>query len=226
VPNHAFVFFDEHGVPTARVQPCFNSHTILWEPSSHPELLRNDEPPLMTTEERATLAAILDRHGLAAWAFDPEGRQSTQVRAYDRAVYGSDRLTERGLARKAEQLALPPPVDRDVPPKRLTAKDRARLRAWFDDQLETTDQGGGWKGRGYECPSGRVDWAYPDEGHWGKVFAQCEVPVRQLEPCLRAFVKGPDVTCREGLPAACTGMAECVPGLRRHVPLEPGSAAQ
>ncbi len=210
-PHHAFVFFDEMGIPTGRLETCFECGQFQWGPS--PDGARGGyEPPVMTDEERRAYADILDRHGLGAWAFYYDGAEVTRLMEYDSALYGErGKPTPRGAARTAVRLALPPPIDRDLPPKQSSARDRHRLCLWWGEQW-LLRQNQRMQSRGYECETGvKYDFSLED-GDCEKKFLQCDAPTHQIEDCLRAFTQ-PEIVCK-GMPEACAGLEQCVPGLR------------
>lgn len=208
-PHHVFVFFDEKGAPIGRLMPCFECGQFAWEPSMHPEHIGTYEPPQMMPEERRLLAQIADRHGAGAWAFDPDGAETMQVRAYRDAVYGTaSEPTPLGRARIDARISLPPPVDRDVSPKRATARDRKNLCTWWNEQWSLHGQNFG--SHGYECKSGVTYSFNLEAGDCERDLARCDVPTRQIEECLRAFASP---VC-DGMPNACAQAQDCVPGLR------------
>lgn len=209
--HHAVAFYDAQGNAIAKLLVCFTCGEWIVAPSS--EATGGVSPGLMTADERKTLAEIFDAHGLAAWASD--GPLADEVRAYERATYGTEQEpTARGLAKRAERLAPGSGVPGDRAMRALSEDDRRKLCGWVAKEVRPT--GEPTRERGYECLDGARWRSQAGDPGCAKTEIRCDAKVSEVEACLRVF-REPDHLCAPPaeVPAACKGLTGCLPGLMR-----------
>jgi len=210
-PHHAVAFFDAEGSAIAKILVCFSCGEWIVSPSS--EATGGTEPHQMTPAERATLAALFDVHGLAAWAM--AGPLADEVRAYEVARFGTEQApTALGLARRATRLAPGSGAPRDTPMRALSRADRARLCAWIAAEVRPAREP--TRTRGYACTSGARWTNRIAEPACATTPTACESTVGEVEACLRVLREPEDLCAApEEVSKACQGLLGCLPGLTR-----------
>jgi hypothetical protein len=208
-PHHAFALYDDAGRLLGTIAICMTCHQWLVHPSSpgtgEGRVVSFEEP------ERATLASILNGHGLGAWIFDDADPRGADVSAYERAVYGTEEEpTLRGVARRRRRLeANGSGVERTKKLDELTRAERDALCIWTAESVRPGRRNG--NSHGYECVGGTTWIASYGEKDCGVRPLECSAPVGELEACLREL-REPEDLCGAP-PAPCQSLMQCLPGL-------------
>jgi hypothetical protein len=205
-PHHVVAFYDARGVVLGQILVCFTCGE--WQVTPGSESLGGGDPAVMTPDERASLAALFDAHGLAAWRF---GSKNDEVMAYERAVDGTPREpTKAGLERRARRLAEgsgAPPSSRV---RDLGVVDRQKLCDWSAHRVEPT--GEAWRERGYRCDDGRTWTTTATVAACATAPVSCDRTVAEIEACLRVY-REPEDLCSASPPPQCAGLLDCLPGI-------------
>lgn len=205
-PHHVVAFYDARGVALGQILVCFTCGE--WQVTPGAESLGGGDPAVMTPDERATMAALFDAHGFAAWRF---GSKSDEVMAYERSVYGTRKQpTKAGLERRARRLAKgsgAPPSSRV---RDLDVVDRQKLCDWSAYRVEPT--GEAWRERCYQCDDGRKWTTTTTVAACATTPVSCDRTVADIEACLRVY-REPDDLCSASPPPPCAGLLDCLPGI-------------
>lgn len=212
-PHHVLVLFDATERPIGKIFVCFDCGEIVSAPRA-PEF-GGTEPGGMSDEEKVALRRIFDAHGLGAWAHG-ETAELKALAEYEQRIYGTpEEPTFAGVERMTKRSARPSGAPPNVTPSRASPRDRERLCVWLREAMYARNRETHFAVVGaFECSAGPKYRFALDEDRQCEAGNLCDVPMGQIEACLRGSVlSGVEKVCSASLPSECAGLMHCLPYL-------------